>query len=300
MLSDALFLYLLPLLVGLLPWRIGFALLKRVARMPLVFADVVTAAWSQAERTLPALDRQHFSQRYRLLLLVDRCDSLLCLMRSARWWQDQVDVQGDPLDSLEPGLLLNSHWGSGNWIWRLLAARDMPAYFVARRAEVGDVGRGWLSRGYLAWRRWAVQRMGCAGVIFTGGSSAQVLDTFQRGQSVLGMLDLPARPGQASAEASLLGRKVYFPTGLASLATRARVSSAIVSCGLDMDSGRRRLHLEFLPADLKADEIVRRYTAHLQRRIETEPAQWQAWPQASVYFAAATPDPETEVPGTER
>lgn len=296
MFSDALFLYLLPLLVGLLPWRIGFALLKRVARMPSVFADVVTAAWQQAGRTLPALDRQHFSRRYRLLLLVDRCDSLLCLMRSTGWWQRQVDVQGDSPDRLAPGLLLNSHWGSGNWIWRLLAARGVPAFFVARRAEIGDVGRGWLSRGYLAWRRWAVHRMGCCGVIFTGGSSARVLGLLQRGQSVLGMLDLPARTGQASAEASLLGRKVHFPTGLAALAAQARVPVAIVSCGLDMDSGRRRLHLEILPAGLTADEILRRYTDHLQRRIETEPAQWQAWPQAPVYFGVVEPEQTAETP----
>ncbi len=214
MLSDAVFLYLLPLLVGVLPWRVGFAMLKRVAHMPSVFADVVAAAWHQAEYTLPALDREHFCQRYRLLLLVDRCDSMLCLMRSGRWWRSQVDIQGDSLGHLEPGLLLNSHWGSGNWIWRLLDTHDMSAHFVARRAQVGDVGRGWLSRGYLAWRSWAVHRSGCRGVIFTGGSSTKVLDILQKGSSVLGMLDLPARQGQARAEVSLLGRALYFPADM--------------------------------------------------------------------------------------
>lgn len=284
--SDALFLYLLPALVGVLPWPAGFALLRRVARMPAVFADVVQVAWQQASHTLPALDRDHFCQRYRLLMLVDRCDSVLCLMRSRRWWCRQVDVQGDPLAHLAPGLLLNSHWGSGNWVWHVLNAHGTPAWFVARRASVADVGRGWLSRGYLAWRGWAVHHTGCRGVIFTGGSSAQVLETLQGGTSVLGMLDLPARADQASAEVRLLGHTVRFPTGLAALATQAGVPTAIVSCGLDVDSGRRRLYLEILPSGIATTEIVRRYAAHLARRIETEPAQWQTWPQAAQYFGS--------------
>lgn len=286
MFSDAVFLYLLPLLVGVLPWRIGFALLKRVARMPSVFADVVAAAWHQAEQVLPELDRAHFCQRYRLLLLVDRCDSLLCLLRSNRWWQYQVDIQGDSLDRLAPGLLLNSHWGSGNWIWRLLDAHGMPTHFVARRAEIGDIGRGWLSRGYLKWRSWAVHRSGCRGVVYTGGSSGRVLELLREGSSVLGMLDLPARPNQVRAEVNLFGYTLHFPTGLASLATQAHTPIAIISCGLDMESGRRRLYLQVLPAGLEPEEIVRRYATHLQRRIETEPAKWQAWPQAPAYFQA--------------
>ncbi len=88
-LSDAAFLYLLPLLVGLLPWSTGFALLKRVARSEAVFPDVVAAAWRHAARLLPALDREHFCQRHRLLLLVDRCDSLLCLVRGKAWWRQR-------------------------------------------------------------------------------------------------------------------------------------------------------------------------------------------------------------------
>ena len=285
MLSDVLLLYVLPLLVGLLPWRVGFALLKRVARRPSLFQPVVQAAWLHAGHRLPALDEATFCHRYRLLLLVDRCDTMLCLLRSARWWRSQVDVQGDAFEQLPPGLLLNSHWGSGNWIWRLLKARGLPTHFVARRASVRDVGRSWLGRGYLAWRGWAVRRSGCRGVIYTGGSSARVLEVLQRGESILGMLDLPTRPDQSGADVSLLGRNLRFPIGLAVLAEQAGTSTSIISCGLDMDSGRRRLHLEFLPAGLEANEVMRRYTAHLERRIETEPAQWQAWPQAPAYFA---------------
>ena len=285
-LSDAVFLFALPMLVGVLPWRAGFALLRWVARRELGFGDVVAAAWREASRILPALDRAHFCQRYRLLLLVDRCDSVLCLLRSRRWWQRQVDWHGDGLERVPPGLLLNSHWGSGNWIWGLLEGHGTPAWFVARRAGAGDVGRGRLSRGYLAWRTWAARHAGCLGIIHTGGSSGQVSQALARGESVLGMLDLPARPDQAQTAVSLCGRSVHFPVGLAALAVRAGVASTIVSCGLDMDSGRRHLHVEVLPQGLETDEIVRRYAGHLERRIETGPAQWQAWPRAAHYFQA--------------
>ncbi len=194
-----------------------------------------------------------------------------------------MEVQGDPIERLQPGLLLNSHWGSGNWIWRLLGARGLDGYFVARRAEVGDVGRGLLSRGYLAWRGWAVRRSGCRGVIHTGGSAEQVLQVLARGDCVVGMLDLPVAPGRRGTEIHLLGRAVRLPIGLAMLAQQAGVPARIISCGLDWDSGHRRLFLEILPAGLRR-EVVRRYAAHLERRIETEPALWHAWPQAPAYF----------------
>ncbi len=285
--SDSVFLFLLPLLISALPWRVGFALLRWLAKLGVGFGDVVQAAWVEASRTLPALDRNHFCSRFRLLLLVDRCDSLLCLLRSRRWWHKQVDVHGDELTRVPSGLLLNSHWGSGNWIWQLLKANGTPAWFVARRAGVGDVGRGVLSRAYLAWRVWALHLSDCLGIIYTGGSSANILGTLRRGHSVLGMLDLPARPDQSHASVQLCGRNVRFPVGLATLANRAGVGCSIVSCGLDMESGRRSLHVEVLPAELGVDEIMRRYAAHLERRIETNPAQWQAWPQAVHLFDRA-------------
>lgn len=285
--SDATFLYLLPLLIAVLPWRAGFAVLRRISRSPRVFADVVEAAWKEASRSLPALDRERFCQRHRLLLLVDRCDTALCTFRSSRWWQRQVDVIGDPLDDVRAGALLFSHWGNGNPMWALLAAHGLPAHLVSRRAEVADVGRSWLSRGYLGWRAWAICHAGCKGVIYTGGASAHVLECLGHGGVVLSTQDMPVPEGRGGVPVQFLGHQTWFRSGLTGLALRSNAPITLLSCGLDMRTGRRRLHVEVLPDGLDAEVVLKRYTAHLEKRIETEPAQWHVWPQASAYFAVS-------------
>lgn len=279
------FLFGLPALVCLLPWPLGFALLKRVARMPSVFADVVEGAWAQASQTLPALDRSHFCRRHRLLLLIDRCDSSLCLLRSHRWWRRHVEVLGDPLENMQAGLFLSMHWGCGGWIWRYLDACGVPAHVLGRRAEVTDVGRSWLSRAYLSWRTWAAMRSGCRGFIEPGGSAERIRAAFAADEMVLGMVDMVPKPEQRSAAVTLLGRATHFPTGLVAVAVRAGAPITVASMGVDMDSGRRQLFLEILPEGLEVEDAMRRYAAHLQQRVETRPAQWQAWHYAAAYFA---------------
>lgn len=288
-LSDAALLYALPLLVGLLPWRAGLALLRAIAARTHFFADVVEAAWAQATRTLPGLERTEFCRAQRLLLLVDRCDAMLCLLRSRRWWARRIDVRGAPLEALAPGLVLTSHWGSGNWLWGVLAGRGVRGHFLARRAGVTDLGRGRLARGYPHWRAWALRRSGAAGVIYTGGAAAPVLAALARDEAVVGMLDLVPRAGQQQAAVTLLGRRAMLPTGLLGLAARAGATVMLVSCGLDARSGRRVLHLERLPDGLAPEAVLARYTAHLDARIREAPGYWFAWPQAAALLAAPEP-----------
>lgn len=283
-LSDATWLFALPLVTALMPWRLGFALLRRVAAAGHGYGDAVEAAWQQARTHCPGQDETSFRRDLRLLLLLDRCDSCLVLSRGPRWWRRQIDVHGDGLDALHAGLLLNSHWGAGSWIWRLLAEGGISAHFLARRAGVGDIGHGRVSRWFLAWREWALRRAGCAGVIFTGGSRDTLRATWAAGDSVLGMLDLPAAEGRRHIDVRLLERNARFPLGLAALALESGASISLIACGIDTDSGRRQLYTEALPAGLDVDGVMRRYAAFVDRRIRDQPALWQMWPQARLYW----------------
>ncbi len=277
-LSDAVFLYLLPVTIGLLPWRWGFALLRCLANSELGFGDVVEASWRQAKAGFPQLERARFCHDYRLLLLVDRCDAVLCLLRGARWWLRRVDVIGDALTDLRPGVMMFSHWGSGNWIWRVLAAHGLPAHLVARPAGIGDVGRSWLARGYVPLRAWAIRHSACRSIIFVGGSAPRLRRVLESGQTVLGAADQVTAPGQRSVPVRLLGRQMHFPTGLPWLAGTAAVPLTILAFGLDPTTGRRQLFVETLPDGFSMEEIVQRYAAFLEQRIRDQPALWLAWP----------------------
>ncbi|HET6546742.1 MAG TPA: hypothetical protein VFG55_08365, partial [Rhodanobacteraceae bacterium] len=186
-----------------------------------------------------------------------------------------------------PCVLLTCHWGAGGCVWKLLRARGIHAWFLARRPQVGDLGSGRVSAWYGRLRGWALGRIGSLGPLFTGGSSARVLQALALGQGVVGMLDLPARSAQAGTTLPLLDGTVHFPDGLARLAERAGVGVVLFSCGLDPRNGRRNLRVETLAAGTAANETMRRYAAHLNRRLREESAYWQIWREARTLFVEA-------------
>lgn len=275
-LSDAAFLFVLPVAAALLPWSWGFALLQRVARSPRVFADVVDAAWRQANTCPPDLDAAAFKERQRLYMLLDRCDSYLTVLHGEAWWQRHVDIRGKWPPA--PGsVLLTAHWGAGQWLWRLLRARGLAGRFLLRRADIADVGRGRLARIYLRWRRWALSRAGCSGPIFTGGSHAEVRGALAAGECVLGMLDLPVAVERRGTRVEWLCGPARLPAGLAQLAADAGAAVSVLVCGIDPASGRRQLRVESLPAGLDAEAMVKLYAARLNREILGEPGAWHLW-----------------------
>ncbi|HEX5122939.1 MAG TPA: hypothetical protein VFV97_06815, partial [Rhodanobacteraceae bacterium] len=127
-------------------------------------------------------------------------------------------------------------------------------------------------------------RIGSRGPIYTGDSSAQVFDAWARGESVLGMLDVPAGDARKTLPVELLGRRARFPCGLLQLAASAGVRVVLMSCGFDFASGRRMLHVETLPDGLDVDAMLARYAAHLDARLHEAPAAWHLWRDAATIF----------------
>lgn len=286
--SDAGSLFVLPITAALLPWRFGFALLKWVSRREHVWASQLDSAWQQARIHFPQLDETEFKQRQRLLMLVDRCDSYLTWLHGAAWWARQVDIEGEWPQNKSGSVCLTAHWGAGHWVWRLLASHGVRAHFLARRGEVADAGRGRLALLYTRWRVWALPRIGCCGPIYTGGGGARVLAALAAGESVVGMLDVPSAAQQRSVQVSLLGQPARLRLGLAALAERSQAPVMIFTCGLDFNSGRRKLVLQSLPAGTSAENMVKAYAAHLQSRLQEQPAAWSMWPQAAHFWPHQT------------
>ena len=288
--ADALDLYILPGFVSLLPWRLGFALLKRFARSERLFRGAVDLAWAAARTHCPDSDEQTWKFRFRLLRLVDHADVYLTLLRGERWRRRHIVALGDwP----QPGacVFLTYHWGAGNWIWPLLHERGFDAYFLAQRAQGRALGLTRLSHWFGHFRGWALRRIGSRGGLFTGGSAETVIAELRSGASVVGMLDLPAGSRQSAAEFPLLDGQVRFPLGLARLGSEIPVPIALFSFGLDFATGRRELRIETFPGNPQPLDVMQHYVAHLDARLRAAPEAWQIWCEAPAMFVAQTDRP---------
>ncbi len=284
-LADLVHLFLVPLLIALLPWRLGLACLRRMARGGHGLDAVADAAFSAAREHVDIGDEAAWKWRFRLLQLLERVDTWLLLLRPARWWRHQVEVLGEWPPEARASVLLTYHWGGGQWVFRLLREHGRAAHFIAQRSSVGDHGRGRVSLGLAAVRRRALARAGCLGVLYVGdGSGRRIGEALARGESVCGMLDLPARDDQGSFDGHLLGQPVRLPNGLLRIGAGAGVPVLLFSASFDPASGRRRLQVEALPAGSDVAAIGARYLHHLDQCLRTESAFWQLWSVAPRLF----------------
>jgi len=282
--ADALCLYVIPVTAAMLPWRVGFAWLKLLSRWRFLHRDTIASLWAAAAPYFPDADAREWQRRVRLLLLVEHTDTYLTVLRSDRWWRRHIAVRGDVPSGAHANLLLTYHWGTGNWIWPVLRAHGVAAHFLARRPHGRSLGLSRLSLWYGRLRGWSLRRIGSRGVIFTGDSSAAIRDALAAGASVIGMLDIGPRAGRPAFAATLLGRDVCLPTGLARIAADSAVPVTLFSVGLDWWTGRRDLVVEPLPAGAGADAIMSAYARHLDRRLVPAPEAWLMWHEAHAIF----------------
>jgi len=282
--ADALCLYVIPFTAALLPWRFGFAWLKQLATWSFLYRDSVESLWSGATPFFPEADARQWKMRARLLLLVEHTDTYLTLLRSDRWWRRHIAVRGEFPATGEANLLLTFHWGTGNWIWRLLRARGIRAFFLARRPQGRSLGLSRLSYWYGRLRGWSLRRIGGAGVIFTGDSADAINAALADRNSVIGMLDVGARAGQQTVSGALLSRQVRLPFGLARIAQGTATAVTLFSVGLDWSSGDRDVVIEVIPPGTDADGVMRAYIRHLDARLHGAPEAWQMWHEANAIF----------------
>lgn len=286
--ADAFRLFIVPALLALLGWTIAFRLMRFWSRVAPGSHREVDPSWAVAEAYLANADAPGWKADLRLAIWVERVDTYLTLLRSARWWQRQVDIDGAFPPAGAPYLLLTYHWGTGGWIWTLLKAHGIDASFLLRRPVALDFGTSRVAWWYVRLRSWVLPRIGSRGPIYTGESSAQLFEAWKRGESVLGMLDVPAGDARKTLPVELLGRRARFPYGLLQLAASAGVRVVLMSCGFDFASGRRVLHVETLPDGLDVEGMLARYAGHLDARLREAPAAWHLWRDASTIFVDAS------------
>lgn len=275
-LSDLCGLFFVPLLLALLPWRIAFPLLGRIARGK-TFHREAEAAFAAAKPHLRKANEEDWKQRYKLIRWIERIDLYLVLLHGSDWWMARIDFDGAWPATDRRNALLTFHWGAGSWIWKLLRAHDLETYFVARGSAFGDFGLSTVSIWYGRLRGWSLSRIGSLGPIYTGGSTGQIEKAFAADRNILCMLDVPPTDLRWTCAAEVLGRRILLPTKFLHLARSATASFSIVSCGFDFRTGRRQLRIEILNADSDESAVLKRYAERLNDLIEQDPALWMMW-----------------------
>lgn len=287
--ADLRGLFFWPMLAAILPWSLGYALLKRLAQRTGDFAAEADAASRGHRLVFGEEGDADWKFRYRLLRWVERTDTFLALMRPQDWWLRRVEVVGEWPAPGRAGLLLTYHWGAGGWIWRLLRSRGLPAYFVAKRPVVADLGASRVALWYGALRGWVLRRTGGLGLLYTGGSAPRIRAAMAARENVVAMLDLPVAPEQRAIDVAVAGRTARLPFRLIDIARDADPAISLLSCGFDFASGRRLLHVRTLPDGLSTPEVLQAYADGLSQCLARAPECWMMWHEAGAIFVSHAP-----------
>lgn len=283
-LRNLLQLWLLPGLVALLPWRLGWQLARLLTRLPKLYGrEQYVSLNGIAAAGLPAPDAG-FLRRQRLMRLIDHADLYLSMTRSDRWIDKHIDIEGE-WPQHGPFLAMTFHWGAGLWGLRQLGRLGLQPYSLSTELEAAQFAGEPLALRYELLRNREIERA-CRARVFTRGSQVRhMMRLLQQGKNILGLIDVPVTDLRNATEVSLLGRRARFPTGLLQIAQRSGAPVVPFWTGIDWSNGRRRMVVRPAITVTDVDATARRLAGELDPLLHQWPDQWHLWPVAADILA---------------
>ena len=283
-LRDLIELVLAPGLAALLPWRWGFAALRRLARVRWLYRGACLRALEGVRAYGPPVrDEAAWLAARRLTTLVDHADLYLTLTRGDGWMRRHVSVQGQWPAPGQAGLLLSFHWGAAMWALRSASAHGLSVHaLVAATQGAPFAGRAVLHRYALARTR-GVGAVLHNEPLVVSESLRPVVRALRAGEQVLAIVDVPADQA-ASLPVTLCGKTARVPKGLFRLAVDMRVPVTIYRVGFDARTGQRLLRLDTLGAHDDAQALADAVFQRLQACMDEETALWHFWSEAQRLF----------------
>ena len=282
---DALELVLLPGLAAWLPWKLCFAVFKRLARVRWLYREPCETALNQArERGWAGADEAHWLWVRRLVTLVDHADHYLGLCRGDGWMKKHLQVQGAwPVHS-HGIMLLTFHWGAGFWGLRHAAAHGLqPHALVASLDSQAYQGRTVMSI-YARSRNAHVARTLGSPTIDVAHHLKRVIRALRANHSLLGVMDVPADEVKSSMPINLLGMQARVPRGLLRLAVDQQVPVVIYITGLNTQTGQRFLRIKPLGTHAEVDGLATLVFDELEQVIAEDAPAWHFWGIAERLF----------------
>lgn len=277
-------LWLLPLVVAVLPYRIGIALARFAARVLPLYRAATEASVSQWSRVMGGEDLDAFRAAYRLEQLVDHADLFWSLTRRSAAMLARLRVPEVALPAGRPLVVVSFHYGQGLWLLHWLSTLGHPPRFVSLRISREDADSS-LQYAYARLRNRQVERMARAALIYTGGARTAIAGTLASGGTVYGLIDVPLPGGQArTANGTMFGRPVSLPTGLVDSANAVGAALLVLSGRIDRDGTRV---VEARLANRAERVTIGDVARELEARVAHAPAAWHFWSLWPAFEATA-------------
>ena len=271
---DFVELWFWPLLVALLPYRLGVAFARVLARSLSLYEDAAREAIVHWRDVAPGGDERAWLAAYRFAKLVDHADLFWALTRSEAFLLARFAAARAPDATTRPLVLLSFHYGQGLWLMRWLREAGVHPRFLSV-PSVREGADSTLMFLYGRVRIRVVERLAGAAPIFLGGARRAIEDALAAGQAVYALVDVPTRNAAAQmANCTVLGRRVTLPVGVIEAAKAANAGAAVLTARI-LPDGRRAIDLESI-ADA-ASLSIDRLGAALTRRLESDSAAWHFW-----------------------
>ena len=285
---DLLELVLIPGLAAVLPWPACFALFRYMARWRWLYRETCEPALEQAVERGHCADVAAWALERRLVTLVDHADHYLYCTRSDAWMRRYVDVQGEWDTGAQAGLLWTFHWGVGLWALRHAYCAGLRPHMVLARASGPDFAGRTVFGHYVRARMRSVHQALNRAVIFSPGAMVGVREALGRQEQVAVVMDVPEDQVKITATTEMLDEPVSVPVGLAHLAVEQVLPVTVYYMGVDLQTGRRLLHVAPLGVFQDAQALTDSAFAHLDGLLKTAPASWHLWAQAPRFFRVCT------------
>jgi hypothetical protein len=265
-----------PLLVALLPYPMGVALARLLARTLPLYDAAAQAGLAQYRDACKDNDRRWLVD-FRFAQLVDHADLFWALTRSRRFLHSLMDAP--VVSGSGPLLVVSMHYGQGLWLLSWLRSRGMPARFLSMRFDAKAFAST-THYGYARLRMWMVRRLSGVPPIYTGGAKQEIAATLRRGGAAYGLIDVPVAGGRAASNAVLFQAPIHWPSGLVDCA-RDEVAELLLLTAYCEPGGRRHVEADRIPA---AD--VRTIATIFEKRIRAQPGAWHFWHLLPAFSAS--------------
>jgi len=287
--ADAWQFFIVPAVAAVMPWRLGRAWLRFFARRPNgPFAEASRAAAAIAPAHWHVGDVEQFAANMRLVWLIDTCDLYLCLLHRARAWRPwHVQRVGEwPRDTAF--IATGFHHGTGHWVFKTLAEAGRNSMLVSARWDKSDYTGLPLRYHYGRLRGGDVERLSGNPVAYRPGVKQMLSDALQRGDCVVGVIDMPPRLApRGQRPVRLLDRDVSFPDGLLMLAQEAGVPLVPYWIEFDLDQCTRRFCIGAPLDPHDVDGTLQKLADVLDAQVRRTPAAWYFWPEWPQWLADA-------------
>jgi hypothetical protein len=280
---------LLPGLAALLPWRVGFRLLRVFSRFGWLYRERCEAALRHAVSLgqVGAADAAAWVRAARLVILVDHADFMLAITRGDGWMRRHLRVTGRWPDG-GAAILCTFHWGAGMWGLRHAGASGLKPHALVAPLERAAFPHNTVLYHYYRLRNRAVQRaLGSAPIDATKGLR-RVVSALRTDEQVMAAVDVPADQVSASEIIPFMGYSARVPRALFKLAVERQMPLTVYVTGFDPGTGMRSLQIEEVLPQESVERMAAAVFTHLEQAIRTQPPAWHFWAVADRFFVQAS------------